>query len=475
VTSGRPHVVVLHRWRARYAEYQDYLDHDRTAVSYVSTEVGSASVPAAAAEVALVEATDDLAEVREQVTSLAARHGRPAAVVALKEDDLLVAARLRQEWDCPGPRPAQLVPLRDKLRMAERVHRAGLALPAFGPATDVETVREFGDRHGWPVIVKPRRGSSSAGVTRIAGPADCHRLSLNLAGGPMMVQQFDPRPIYHVDGYFDGKEIGPARVSRYLNTCLGFRSGDSLGSVEMDDPRLVGVITAFSARALAALADFPTVFHLELFADIDGAAGGGVVDGTGACSFLEVGARVGGAEIPFIWREVHGYDLMGAGFRLQLGQAPPPWPDRLAQVAGEGGRLAGAASAAKSGAKSGAGSEGTTTGSAQRVGGWLLVPAPASRPCRITEASSMLGRPGGPYAEVLLRPGEVLPAADAYYEHVGGRFRFRGHRSAEVAVMIEETTRDVRIGGERVAQVPGVRPAQATAVPLDRATAKVSR
>jgi hypothetical protein len=447
---GRPHVVVIHRWRAGYAEYQNYLDHDRTAVSYVSTDVGSTAVPAAAAQTALVEATDDLAAVREQVTSLAARYGRPTAVVALKEDDLLVAARLRQEWGCPGPRPAQLVPMRDKLAMADLVHRAGLALPAYGPATDVEKVREFGHRHGWPVIVKPRWGSSSAGVTRLCGPADCDRLDLLLADGLMMVQRYDPHPIYHVDGYFDGTGIGPARVSRYLNTCLGFRSGEYLGSVEADDPRLVAAVTTFSAQALAALADFPTVFHLEVFVDVDQVADSpdGAADVAGCCSFLEVGARVGGAEIPFIWREVHRYDLMGAGFRLQLGRAPLPWPARLARAAEAGRESAGC-------------SDGLAAGG--RVGGWLLVPAPAARPCRITEASSMLGLPCGPYAEVLLRPGQVLPAADAYYEHVGGRFRFRGHRSTEVAAMIEETARHVRVGGEPLVPVAAAQTDQATA------------
>jgi hypothetical protein len=67
------------------------------------------------------------------------------------------------------------------------------------------------------------------------------------------------------------------------------------------------------------------------------------------------------------------------------------------------------------------------------VGGWLLMPTPAQRPCRVVRSCSMAGRRGGPYSERVLEPGEIIPAAnDAFYEHVGGRFRFRGRTSAEV-------------------------------------------
>jgi hypothetical protein len=347
--------------------------------------------------------------VADRVKQLAHEHGQPAAIVALKEDDLLVAAELRQEWGCAGLRPAQLLPYRDKVVMSGCVAGAGLAVPAFTTVRDTATVRAFGDRYGWPVVVKPRIGSSSLGVTRLAGPSDLRGLDL-ASGGPYLAQVFDPRPIHHVDGYFDGAALGPYRVSRYLDTCLGFREGRALGSVEEDDLALARAIGAFSARALAAVSARPTVFHLEVFADRE----------TGECAFLEVGARAGGAEIPFLWREIHGYDLMEAAFRLALGERPPPWPAHLTEPGGG------------------------------EIGGWLLAPSPAQRPCRVTEARSMVGRTPGPYAEATPVPGDILPAADAYYEHVGGRFRFRGSHSAGVTAAIKATARDFRVRAEPV-------------------------
>ncbi|WP_412543464.1 biotin carboxylase [Longispora sp. K20-0274] len=407
--ADRPHVVIIHRWRARYAEYERYIDHQRYAVSYVTTEVGASSVTADAAEIALVPATDDLSAVTDRVKQLAESLGHPVAIIALKEDDLLVAAQLRAEWGCAGLTPADLLRFRDKLVMAEVIAAAGIPAPYFAPAPDAAAVLDFADRHGWPVIVKPRMGSSSVGVSRVDGPGECAALVFD-EDGPMMVQSFDPRQIFHVDGYFDGTAVGPLRASRYMTNCLDFRHGTALGSVEEDDPSVVAAIGAFGTRVMAAMPDGPSMFHLEVFVDLD----------TGDCAFLEVGARVGGGEIPFVWREVHGWDLMEAAFRLAMGQAPRPWPAALERPGGE-------------------------------VGGFLLVPAPAARPCRITEVTSMLGGSPGPYAEALLSPGEILPAADAYYEHVGGRFRFRGATSAEVAAAITATARDFRVSAEPAA------------------------
>jgi biotin carboxylase len=402
----RRHIVVLHRWRARYAEYERYVDHERETVTYITTEVGADGVPPAAAEVVIVPATDDAPAVRAQLRALAARHGAPAAIVALKEDDLLLAAELRAEWGCPGPTVAELLPFRDKLVMAQRVAAAGIAAPAFADAPDRAAVRAFAREHGWPVVVKPRIGSSSEGVAVLSGPRALETATVANA----MVQTFDSGRVHHVDGVFDGQRLGLFRVSRYVDTCLSFRSGTPLGSVELDDLPTVARVGAFAERVLRALSGKPLVFHLEVFVHQDD------------CTFLEVGARAGGAEIPFVWRELHGYDLMAAGFRIALGERPPR---KLARRPAE-------------------------------VGGWLLAPAPATRPCRILEATPMVGRLPGPYAETVLARGEILPAADAYYEHVGGRFRFRGSSTAAVAEAIDVTARDFRV---RAAAVPETRSA----------------
>ena len=169
--NGVAHVIVVNRWAECYADFARYIDHRTHRVTYVSTEVGLASVPREAADVVTVQATDDLTEVTAAVDGLALRHSAPDGIVALKEDDLLVGAALRERWGVPGPRTGQLLPFRDKYLMATRVAGAGVPVPVFTLASDTQTVRRFAGSVGWPVIVKPRIGSASEGVVRVEGPA----------------------------------------------------------------------------------------------------------------------------------------------------------------------------------------------------------------------------------------------------------------------------------------------------------------
>ncbi|MEK8142202.1 hypothetical protein NKH18_05525 [Streptomyces sp. M10(2022)] len=143
------------------------------------------------------------------------------------------------------------------------------------------------------------------------GPA----AAAHLAPEPRLVQGFCADPVFHIDGLWTGEELGPWRASRYVNTCVDFTQGEALGSVEIDDPDLLSPLSEFTARVARALGPEPWVFHLEAFV-------GTSADGSPSIQFLEAGYRVGGAEIPFVWREVHGIDLARAAADVQLGRRP---------------------------------------------------------------------------------------------------------------------------------------------------------
>ena len=392
------HLMVLHRWRDRYALYEEYIDHIDAQVTYITTAIGRASVPATAAAVAEVGATDDFAAVLDAALSLVGTFGQPTRVLALNEGDLDTAARLRERLGCPGQLPRDVERFRDKLAMTRIVAEAGLRTPAFAEAPDAEAVRRFAQREGWPVVVKPRRGTASRGVLRLDRPEDLALLDAP-APEPRLVEAFCSDPIYHIDGLWTGSALGPWRASRYINTCVGFNDGDVLGSVEVDDPALLEALGRFAAAAAGALSDQPWVFHLETFV-------GAGPDGTPEITFLEVGYRVGGAEIPFVWREVHRVDLMSAAVAVQLGQPPlltqNPAPHRP-----------------------------------DAIGGWLLVPTPVPAPCRVI-AVELPEQESAPYASVIPPVGYLIPKAGGY-EHVGARFRFRGQSTEAVESAIAKT------------------------------------
>ncbi|MCF3137334.1 ATP-grasp domain-containing protein [Streptomyces olivochromogenes] len=413
------HIVVVHRWRDRHARYEDYLDHRAHQVTYVTTRLARDSVPAAAAAAVVVPATDDTEAVWRAVTGLRARFGPPDRLLALNEGDLDTAAVIRERLRCAGQTPAALARFRDKLTMNQTVARAGVPVPRFADAPDERSVRAFADRHGLPVVVKPRRGTASRGVVRVESPADLPHLGA-LPPEPRLVQEYCPDDIVHIDGLWTGERLGPWRASRYVNTCVDFTQGQALGSVEIDDPRLLAELSEFTARVAGALSDEPWVFHLEAFV-------GASADGRPAIRFLEAGYRVGGAEIPFVWREVHGIDLMRAAADIQLGRTPDlPVPERW------------------------------------RTGGWLLVPSPVPAPCRVLahDLPAPQDPAEAPYAVVVPAVGQVIPRVGGY-EHVGARFRFRGDSSGEVEKAVLRTAAQFRLecAPETPAHTGGGRPA----------------
>jgi hypothetical protein len=413
--SNPGHIMVLHRWHDQYALYADYVDHAEFAVSYITTVTGRSSVPDTAAAVVEVAATDDLESVLAAARSLADRFGDPHRLLAFNEGDMDTAALVRERLGCPGQHPADASRFRDKLEMTRLVAEAGLRTPAFADAPDTAAVVRFAALHGWPVIVKPRRGTASRGVVRLDGPADLVGLE-DPAPEPRLVESFCADPIFHVDGLWTGSALGPVRASRYLNTCPGFNDGDVLGSVEIDDPGLLGALAEFAAGVAGALSGDPWVFHLEAFVGVartPETGRSGTAIGEPRITFLEVGYRVGGAEIPFVWREVHGLDLMSAAAAVQLGREVrlPEQPE--------------------------------PTGPGD-VAGWLLVPTPVPKPCRVTVAELEETPDAAPYRRVVPPVGYVVPAAGGY-EHVGARFRFRGESTGEVESAIVKTASRFRL------------------------------
>lgn len=419
------HVVAVAGRREQLTGFARCIDHIGLRVSYITTEPLRGSVPSGAVDVGLVRATDDVAAVRTALAALADRRGRPSGIVALTDDELATAALLREEWNCPGLLPADLPRLRDRREMRRAVAAAGLPVPAFAEVEKVRQVTEFGAVAGWPLVLEPRMGGSTADGVKAADQADLD--GIDLRSRSMMVRTHNPLPLYHVDGVFTGERLARWRVSRYLGGFQGFRTGTFRGSVEVDDAELAGVIAEHALRFLSALTSVPMPFHIELFFDVRGRTS----------EFLEAGVATGETETSLMWRELHSSDLQAMAVRLQLGlpiAEPEPEPEPAP------------------------------------VGGWLLVPAPAERPCRVTAATSMLGREPGPYAETVLRPGDVLPGtdadtnadanananangngnADAAGERPGGRFRFRGASTAEVEEAIAATAAAFRIDIEPV-------------------------
>lgn len=196
------------------------------------------------------------------------------------------------------------------------------------------------------------------------------------------------------------------KASRYINTCYDFAHGKPLGSVLLDPSDLNISLQVFARDCLSALSLDNGAFHLE------------VIQGKEGLYFLEVGARVGGGEIPFIIRDLYGIDLYDAWIGLHF--------DRIPKVVG-----------------------GSSTHPIS--GGFLLLPEPVGM--RVVHIDNPVGKIDGLYASVLPEVGHIFDGHGGY-ELILGRFRFKAPSEYDVEQAINETLRRYEVRLEKAGSVP---------------------
>jgi hypothetical protein len=176
-----------------------------------------------------------------------------------------------------------------------------------------------------PTILKPRDGASSENVIRFESRREAIEA---IQEGRLPIERFRPEgyeieefiegPILHIDGLVQYGKILTVLGSRYLGTCLGFAEGEPLGSVQLDPVRSVALFD-WAQRVISAVEIRTGSFHLEAFQ-----TPGGPV-------FLEIGARVGGADVVDTFELSTGIHLPSAELSLLVDAESRPFvpPPRL--------------------------------------------------------------------------------------------------------------------------------------------------
>ncbi|MGW2842051.1 ATP-grasp domain-containing protein [Streptomyces sp. NPDC001493] len=395
------------RWENRLAAPEVVFLPESDKVTYVCDEGGLSAVPAGAERVHVVEDFDDRAGVLGLLDAVVAEQGPFEHVIAFSEMLLDLAAALRERYGIPGPGSEQISRFRDKAVMKEVLSRAGLRVPRWAACRTEEQILEAAEEFGYPVIVKPVRGASSQGVREIASAEELRALYAGQSLDGFEIEEFVQGEILHVDGVLDpdGKPVFVC-TSRYTSSCLDFEvQGEPLGSVLQTDPVVRERCEDFAVRCLGALGLRSSAFHLELF------------DTGDELVFLEVGARVPGADVSYVIHDVHGVNL----FRL--------WIDVLLGRAVE-----------------------IPVVDPEESGGWLIVPGPRPLPQKIIRADSLLGEVPYVYRELVPRPGEVLVSRPGSYATLqGGRFLFRGGTQEQIEEAVRRARAQYRLASEPAA------------------------
>ncbi|MGW5051337.1 ATP-grasp domain-containing protein [Actinokineospora sp. NPDC004072] len=114
-------------------------------------------------------------QVEPVVRELHGTHGF-AAATSLTEPGLEAAGRINDLYGLGGTGYEVTRLLRDKLAMRRHLAALDPAAVAAAPLVERADLDAFGERHGYPFIVKPNNATASVGVFRVGSPADLDRV-----------------------------------------------------------------------------------------------------------------------------------------------------------------------------------------------------------------------------------------------------------------------------------------------------------
>ncbi|MCZ2112705.1 MAG: ATP-grasp domain-containing protein [Anaerolineae bacterium] len=235
------------------------------------------------------------------------------AIVPLDDYDVETAAALREHLRLPGLGETRVRFFRDKLAMRMQAQANGIPVPPFTPVFSYDRLREFMDRVPPPWVLKPRSEAGAMGIRKVYDSEAVWRRLDELGDQQSFfhLEQFIPGQIYHVDSLvYDGrirfaqphKYARPPMTVAHQGGVFASRTlpiGDEERAVRELNQRL---LTAFGLERGAA--------HAEFIRGEDG-----------QYYFLEVAARVGGANIEQLVEAATGLNLWGEVARMEVAYA----------------------------------------------------------------------------------------------------------------------------------------------------------
>lgn len=246
-----------------------------------------------------------------------ARVWEPDKVASSCEHDLIRAAVLRRVRGMEGQHLSSALAYRDKLHMRETAFAAGLHVPGFEAVRTPADVLKFAAGRGFPVVVKPRLGTGTAGIEvfwseqDLKSPGALRRLPRQDLGR-LIAEEYMDAPMYHVDGISLNGDVIHCWPSRSSGGALEDiarcrpRTGVMLSA---DDPLRL-VLQDFAARVIAAFPSENAGFGFNLEAWVP----------PGREPVLcEVTSRVGTELIAAAYQHAFGVNLFEESFRAQAG------------------------------------------------------------------------------------------------------------------------------------------------------------
>ena len=251
-------------------------------------------------------------------------------IVPLDEYDQETAALLREHLRVPGMGETTARYFRDKLAMRVKARSEAILVPDFVHVLNYDRLREFMSRVVPPWVLKPRSEAASMGIKKINTPDELWPILETLSDRQSfyVLEQFVPGDIFHVDSIVSDRKVMFAVPHQYGHPPMDVSLGGIFTTRKIPrDSADAQALDLLNRKVIETLGLVRGVTHAEFIKARE----------DGRFHFLEIAARVGGANIAEsveaatglnLWAEWAKVEIAGEDGSYEL----PPHRDEYAGV-----------------------------------------------------------------------------------------------------------------------------------------------
>lgn len=238
-------------------------------------------------------------------------------IISLSEDNLLLAAQLRDDFSIPGMRFEQAQSFRDKTIMKDILRKNNIRTPHY-VKFDNEAARNRKTYYNYlqheiklPFVLKPFNLLGGLGVVMVNSFEEFDSFCKTYEKEPAYeyeVEEFISGTLFHCDSIINNKEVLFSTCCEYTNPNFDFQNGKSVISIPLkkNDP-VAQRIFNFNNEVLNAMKLDQGISHHELF-----------ITHKNEHVFLEIAARSPGAIITPMYRRSFNVAMEDIDFKMQM-------------------------------------------------------------------------------------------------------------------------------------------------------------
>jgi len=218
----------------------------------------------ALAEYVYLPKLDDYDAVLRAFAGLTSRHGKVDRLDSHNEHWLGIEARLREDFNVAGQRPAEAERHRSKAGMGLVYRSAGIPYPELEPIRDGAQLRRFAKRVGLPVVVKPEVGVGAGETFKVSTEVELEAACARELKG-YVAQRFVSGKVTSFDGLVDREGKIVFSTSHVYSSGVMEIVTEQLDLAYWSRREIPARLEELGRRTVAAFGVRERFFHCEFF------------------------------------------------------------------------------------------------------------------------------------------------------------------------------------------------------------------